>query len=241
MSRFVLISDTHNRRPKLPEGAVLVHAGDLTNSGSRSETEAAMRWLGEQAQKFKHVVFVGGNHDWFLYHLSLAAGGPNAVREFVRPYGENIHYLEDELIGVQVGSEEPVLVYGSPAQPEFYNWAWNYQRGPEIKAVWDKIPTFGVDLLVTHGPPYRILDWVGRDRVGCKDLLDAVERVQPKVHVFGHIHAGHGKAYHIAEGKTVCYNAALVNDKYELDPKHHPWVLEWDGKRFTEIPGTYAL
>lgn len=236
MKRFVLISDTHNTEPALPRGEILVHAGDLTGNGGRKQTEAAMRWIGEQAQKFEWVVFVGGNHDWFFYHLSRAMGA-NAVREFVRPYGENIIYLEDEFTLV-AGAK----IYGSPAQPEFCNWAWNYERGAEIKAVWDKIPE-NMDMLITHGPPHHILDWVGRDRVGCEDLRNTLDRVQPQVHVFGHIHAGHGKAQTFVQGgrTTQCYNAAIVNEAYKLDPKHHPWVLAWDGKTFTELPGEYAL
>ena len=237
MKRFVLVSDTHNTEPPLPKGEVLIHAGDLTGNGGRKQTEAAMRWVGEQAQKFEWVVFVGGNHDWFFYHLSREMG-VNAVREFVRPYGENIIYLEDEFTAV-AGAK----IYGSPAQPEFCNWAWNYARGAEIKAVWDKIPSNGVDMLITHGPPHHVLDWVGHERVGCRDLRDALERVQPKVHVFGHIHAGHGKARTFLEGgqTTQCYNAAVVNEEYKLDPKHHPWVLAWDGKEFKEVPGEYAV
>ena len=245
MTRFVLISDTHNTQPILPQGEVLIHAGDLTGNGSRKQTEAAMRWIGAQAQKFEWVVFVGGNHDWFFYHLSRERG-VNAVREFVRPYGENIIYLEDEFTIVS-GAK----IYGSPAQPEFYDWAWNYQRGAEIRAVWDKIPTFGVSMLVTHGPPKNILDWVGKERVGCEELRAALDRVQPLVHVFGHIHGAHGKAKAFTHYKTAkceitcpvvdCYNAAVVGEDYRLDPKHHPWVLTWDGKEFKEVPGEYAI
>lgn len=241
MTRFVLISDTHNTKPPLPLGEVLVHAGDLTGSGSRAETERAMQWLGAQAQKFKHVIFVGGNHDWFLYHLSREVG-KDAVREFVAPYGLNIHYLEDESYFLCEGENLPCLrIYGSPVQPVFCNWAWN-QDVLQRRATWAKIPS-GVDMLITHGPPKNLLDWVGRDRVGCEELREALNRVQPKVHVFGHIHSGHGKAYAFVEGQPTvqCYNAAVVNEAYQLDPKRHPWVLAWDGKTFTEVPGEYVI
>jgi len=237
MTRFVLISDTHNTKPVLPRGDILVHAGDLTVRGTRAETEAAMLWLGLQAMQFKFVVFVGGNHDWFLYHLSREAG-KDAVRDFVRPWGSNIIYLENELWAEEFEGKV-VSFWGSPAQPEFCDWAWNYARDSDIRAVWDKIPTFGVDVLVTHGPPYHVLDWVGKDRVGCQDLRDAIDRVQPKVHVFGHIHAGHGKAqtFSVGGATTQCYNAAVTGENYKLAPKHHPWVLDYDGKTFTEVPG----
>jgi len=207
MKRFVLISDTHNTEPPLPKGEVLIHAGDLTKNGGRKQTEAAMRWIGEQAQKFEWVVFVGGNHDFFFYHLSREMG-VNAVREFVRPYGENIIYLEDELTTV-AGAR----IYGSPAQPEFCDWAWNYRRGAEIRKVWDKIPN-DLDVLISHGPPMGILDWVGNQRVGCEELRIAVERTKPRLHVFGHIHSAGGQTRKI--GNTQFYNASIVDEGYKV-------------------------
>lgn len=36
-TRFVCISDTHNRNVALPKGDVLIHAGDMTNNGSYAE------------------------------------------------------------------------------------------------------------------------------------------------------------------------------------------------------------
>lgn len=36
-TRIVCISDTHNCTVKLPPGDILIHAGDLTNKGSKSE------------------------------------------------------------------------------------------------------------------------------------------------------------------------------------------------------------
>ena len=95
---------------------------------------------------------------------------------------------------------------------------------------------------MTHGPAYNILDWIGRDRVGCKDLRDAIVRVQPKLHVFGHIHCayGSGKLYGADGRDTDCYNAALCGeaqggDSYPLDPKHKPWVLDYDGEKFIPV------
>ena len=234
MTRFVLISDTHLQEPVLPQGDVLVHAGDFTMSGSLSETRQAMKWLGRAARNFEHVVCVGGNHDFFMYHAHA-----EVMRDFIRPYGKNIIYLENESALICTDDKE-IKIWGSPVQPEFCNWAWNEERGSQIKATWDRIPA-GLDLLITHGPPHHILDWVGHDRVGCRDLRDALDRVQPKVHVFGHIHGGYGKAQAFtSDGATTqCYNAAVVGEDYKLDPKHKPWVLDYDGKTFTEVPGVY--
>lgn len=239
-TRFVLISDTHGHRPSLPEGDILLHAGDHTMLGKRKETEAAMEWLGVQATRFKSVAIVGGNHDWFLYHLSREAG-VDATRAFVHKYGANILYLENELGSLPLNDGGNVMIYGSPVQPEFCDWAWNESRGEQIRATWDCIPTFGVDILMTHGPAHGILDWVGRDRVGCEDLKAAMYRVAPKLHVFGHIHCAYGKGRMFCDGNqtTESYNAAVCGeaqgyDSYPLDPKHKPWVVDYDGTKFVE-------
>jgi Icc-related predicted phosphoesterase len=68
--------------------------------------------------------------------------------------------------------------------------------------------------LITHGPPWGIQDWVGRERVGCADLRAAVEyRLKPALHVFGHVHGGYGQ---YILGSTRCVNASVVNEKYHV-------------------------
>ena len=84
-------------------------------------------------------------------------------------------------------------IFGSPWQPWFHDWAFNLQRGPALAEKWALIPD-GVDVLVTHGPPAEILDrTVHGEEVGCRDLRDALERVRPRLHLFGHIHEAHGR------------------------------------------------
>lgn len=230
MTRFVLISDTHNRQPNLPEGDILLHAGDHTLRGSQRETQMAGEYLGRQAKRFKHIVTIGGNHDWFMYHAHA-----EVMRQFFAKYADNIVYLENELWATELDGKV-FSIYGSPVQPEFCNWAWNESRGEEIRRTWDRIPTFGVDILMTHGPAHHILDWVGHERVGCADLRETLSRVQPKLFVFGHIHAAYGKAQAFIEvGRTIdCYNASVVDEGYKLANK--PWVLDYDGEKFTEVP-----
>lgn len=87
---------------------------------------------------------------------------------------------------------EGINIYGSPWQPWYHDWAFNLERGEEIKKKWDLIPQ-GVDVLITHGPPHKILDKTieGVD-AGCEMLVEAIKRVKPKIHVFGHIHEARG-------------------------------------------------
>jgi Icc-related predicted phosphoesterase len=211
--RLCLISDTHGLHDQLdlPEADVLVHAGDLLNQGKLSELNSASLWLQEQKKKFKDIVVIAGNHD-FILQAFMTEEKEHILRKDFFP---GMHYLRDS--GATI---DGVNFYGSPWQPWFYDWAFNAQRGPDIKKYWDMIPQ-DTDILVTHGPPKNILDRVGYQSVGCEELDKAIMRVRPEIHVFGHIHCGYG--YKSFNG-TEFYNAAVVNEAYEVVNK--PWVVE---------------
>lgn len=177
--RIVCVSDTHgwHRDVAVPDGDLLVHAGDLTRKGELDTLDDLDRWLG--ALPHRHKVVICGNHDFCFQEQ------PRAARSRIT----NAVYLEDT--SVTLGG---VTVYGSPWQPWFGGWAFNLPRGPELAAVWAKIPD-RTDILVTHGPPAGILDRTFRgDEVGCADLLARVLEVRPRLHVFGHIHEAAGRA-----------------------------------------------
>jgi len=141
--KIVLISDTHGEHNsiQIPSGDVLIHAGDLTPSGKSHEVESAAEWLGSLPHR--HKIAIAGNHDL------LFESNPTQATSLLRSAG--VTYLQDS--GVNVGG---VSIYGSPWQPEYMHWAFNVRRG-ELRRYWDKIPS-KLDVLVTHGPPYGILD-----------------------------------------------------------------------------------
>ena len=61
--------------------------------------------------------------------------------------------------------------------------------------------------MLTHGPPYGILDATSRgEMVGCGFLRNAVRRCRPRLHCFGHIHEGWG-AQRIHWDKNTVENA----------------------------------
>lgn len=96
------------------------------------------------------------------------------------------------------------------------------KRGSEIKAKWDLIPE-NTDILITHGPPFTINDATpALEMVGCTDLLNAVKRVKPKYHIFGHIH--HSFGIH-EEGGIKFINACNVNEAYQI--VNPPIVFEY--------------
>ena len=218
--KITLISDTHNKHKfvtnDLPGGDLLIHAGDISSMGYEHEIREFCKWF-NNIDNYTHKVFIAGNHDWgFQNNVEI-------VKEILNFY-ENITYLQDNstLLG-----EDMVSVYGSPWQPEFYNWAFNLPRqGVELKEKWDNIPN-NTDILITHGPAYGYVDKViGRtENLGCELLTERIKELKPKIHVCGHIHTGYGYTF---DGDTHYINASVLNESYVYYNK--PLTIEWNPK-----------
>src|SRR5271156_4214435 len=154
MPRLVFISDTHNLQDKItiPDGDILIHAGDLTMGGRPAEIAKAGQWLRSLLHPYKIVI--AGNHDWLFQKRPMQAKAliseePTVEgRDILDP---SIVYLQDSAVEVM-----GLKFYGSPWQPFFYDWAFNVTRG-QLHKYWDLIPS-GLDVLITHGPPKGILD-----------------------------------------------------------------------------------
>lgn len=220
--RIVAISDTHLTHDKadlkIPDGDILIHAGDATFKGRPHEIYRFSKWFG--ALPHRHKIFCAGNHD-FLFQdnrdraMNLLFGIDSEY--FTEPSHNGVTYLQDSATEI-----EGIKIYGSPWQPWFYDWAFNLQRGAEIKEKWDMIPD-GIDILVTHGPPAGYGDIVpGGEKVGCVDLMDAIKRVKPKYHICGHIHHSYG-VYETEVG-TKIINASICDEAYE--PTNAPIVFD---------------
>lgn len=180
MTKIVCISDTHALHKNIkdiPDGDILIHAGDLTNKGELKDVESFNSWL--KKLPHKHKIVIAGNHDFCFEQKNIAA------RELLT----DATYLQDSFIIL-----ENLKIYGSPWQPWFYDWAFNLRRGEPLKAVWQQIPE-DTDILITHGPPYGILDKTDNgDLVGCEELIKRIEKLRKlKLHVFGHIHEAYGQ------------------------------------------------
>ena len=88
-----------------------------------------------------------------------------------------------------------------------------------MREVWGRVPV--CDILVSHGPPYGILDAVSHvvsgdpvvERVGDRSLRAWTSTHSPELVVFGHIHAGHGQK---RIGKTLFCNASMLDEAYNL-------------------------
>jgi Icc-related predicted phosphoesterase len=202
---IVFLADTHgfHRRIKIPEGDIVIFAGDICSYGDLSELDDFNAFLGQLPHKYKIVV--AGNHDVCLerYPEQSKSRLTNAI------------YLQDQAITL-LG----IKFYGSPWQPQFMNWAFNLTPGKALREKWDLIPA-DTDILVTHGPPYGFGDTNAEgEHVGDRELADAIGRVKPKIHVFGHIHEGYGS---YKSAGTTLINASICDGMYM--PTNPPVVV----------------
>lgn len=200
--KVVFLSDTHEQHGKLqnlPDGDIIIHGGDITNRGKELEVSEFIEWFSNLNYKYK--VFIAGNHDFYFEDYSWY--------EIQQTLPEGMFYLCNS--GVEI---EGISIWGSPITPWFYNWAFNKERGFDIMRYWQQIPSENLDILVTHGPPARLLDKCVDGRiVGCEDLLSVVEEFKPKYHLFGHIHEGYG----IVETEhTTFINGSVLDERYQL-------------------------
>lgn len=177
--KVVIVSDTHGRHDELGvlSGDVLIHCGDvcLGYDPDDSQIEAIDRWF--LRQHFAAVLCIGGNHDRPLQRRAAFEGSPL----------QNATYLEDEAF-----EHGGLKFYGAPWVPDLYGWAY-FLEDASLAEKWALIPA-DTDILITHTPPYQILDkprYSGP--AGCLHLREKVEAIRPRVHCFGHIHESYGQ------------------------------------------------
>jgi predicted phosphodiesterase len=197
--RIVIASDTHEQHAglKVPDGDVFVHCGDLTYRGDLQAIANAGKWI--RSLPHRHKIVVAGNHDWAFELKS------DSARRRLGDGQDGLVYLQD--FGRKI---DGVRFWGSPWQPWFLDWAFNLRRGPALAAKWAFIPD-STDVLITHGPPMGILDYLPRgEHAGCADLLARVAFIKPKVHAFGHIHEGSGV---LERNGTTYVNASICDDE----------------------------
>lgn len=225
--KIVCISDTHCQLNKiyLPEGDMIIHAGDALSHGTYSELVTFLNRY--EKTDYKHKIYIPGNHD------RISEINEELVKQ--ECVDRDIIYLND--LGITI---EGIKFWGSGVTPRFHDWAWNRDSGEKgtskhedhpsynpIDPHWDKIPD-DVDVLITHGPPHGILDIsvYSGDLCGCEKLLEVVNRVKPRYHIFGHIHHYHGTK---TIDDTTFINASICTESYR--PTNKPFVIEIEEKK----------
>lgn len=208
--RLVCLSDTHSLHEQIesiPDGDVLIHAGDCTGNGSIPRGFEAVEWLGSLPHR--HKILIAGNHDFCFEDYSAW------MREQCEKCG--VIYLEDESVVI-----DGFRFHGSPWTPFFRNMAFN-AKPAKMAEVMAKVPD-DTDVLITHGPPRGIRDYVPSDdlSVGCLSIQARLGFLNNlKAHVFGHIHEGYG----CTEKNGVIYaNASTCTEKYR--PTNPPIIID---------------
>ena len=212
MTRIVVLSDTHNEHEhvEVPDGDVVIHAGDALVHGTWEELDPFLKWFRELPHR--HKIYVPGNHDGEVELLSSHA---NRV---VESYG-GVRLL----VGAEVQIDD-LRIFGAPwsrfrdsvlRRPERRGKHSAFAIHPDvIHEKWAQIPA-GLDVLVTHVPPFEVLDRVSDGvRIGCPKLLERVVEVAPRYHFFGHVHETQGGVSVSAAGTTTWHNVAICDRRY---------------------------
>jgi len=233
--RITHISDTHNKHNQLngllPGGDLLIHSGDISSLGRKSEVERFVKWFND-IDNYTNKVFIAGNHDMTFdreillrdklahfegkteYDTSCSEGKPDWLDNLLQTgLNHNVFYLENSFIEI-----DQIKIWGSPITPSFgYGWAFNVDRGYDINQIWNTIP-MDTDIVITHGPIHSYCDRTDRGglNVGCEQLYHRLNEVQPQLHFSGHIHEAYGYRntnWGYAFNGCNCDLSYLVNNK----------------------------
>lgn len=185
--KILHISDTHGchrRLHDLPQADIVVHSGDFTMNGSEQEALDFMNWFCDLP--YPQKIFICGNHDECLYGATIDG------------LDGNVHYLCNS--GIEI---EGLKFYGVPM---FMGDCINDRQTRHYANIPDD-----TDILITHTPPFGILDFDDNINYGSEELLSRISVVRPRLNLFGHIHARHG--IKVFNGITFS-NGAIMNADY---------------------------
>ncbi|PQE22515.1 hypothetical protein CJF31_00001444 [Rutstroemia sp. NJR-2017a BVV2] len=249
-TRVMVISDTHDHSldgTTMPEIDVLIHTGDLTNFGELKSLEESVRMIGTISAELKLII--AGNHDISLdktnrvenmtdeeysnYHASAIEIMTGSMAKQA-----GITYLEEGTHTFTLKNGSTFNVYASPYTVGSGGWAFPYTSNEDrfntasqtaankISVAQNPIP-LDVHIVMTHGPPYSILDQVDGQNLGCPNLLQAVSRVRPIMHCFGHIHEGHGANIVTWKPDGSVNNPSAATPMETEQINEYPYANEW--------------
>jgi len=176
--KIVCTSDTHDiDYPELPDGDILLHAGDVTLSGVTFEVDRFLKWF--KKQPHKHKIFVGGNHDRALADLGFG---------YFASDREGITFLDNSFTEI-----EGIKIWGSGASRTYGHITAFMHSEEGLGKIYSNIPD-SIDILISHTPAYGVLDTEADGRpLGSTALAEHIFRVKPKMVLCGHIHGGYGE------------------------------------------------
>lgn len=224
MSKIITshISDTHSLfNIKTGSGNILFHHGDATNKTYLSEMDDLNKFFTNQLNNFDHIIYTPGNHD------VLFEDNEKQARSMIDSHGGRVKIFINEGITLY-----DFKIFCSPFSLKYKDWAFMKDH-ESIGEEWKKIP-MDTEILITHSPPYGVLDYMpGSGHLGCNQLRYRIDHmVNLKLHGFGHIHEGAG----ITEKNGVFFvNAATVGGIFGDTGPFNALVINWEDKQITNI------
>lgn len=219
------MSDLHGYLPKeVPECDVVCICGDIVPLEYQNDYVQSIGWFHLDFLPWannlpcKKVVFVAGNHDFFLEQLSdYERRTPSHIMKKLLPGSHKgaskLVYLCDNSVEI-----DGVRFYGAPWVKDLSNWAF-YKSDADIKEKFNKIPK-KFDVLLTHMPSTLadtgnvLQGYYGF--YGCYELEEAILKRDIKYALCGHVHTGNHRPTEVANGCKVV-NVSLKDEDYKVN------------------------
>ena len=217
---FEIVANSWSETKSAPIDILFI-SGDLTYKGKLDKLKQLHEQLEYLLMNYivREVFVIPGNHDLSFEKTIGYESRANATAIFSR--NPKIHLVIHGSKTIQ-----GLKIFGSAWTPYFHNWAFNYHE-IRAKELWNDIPA-DTQVLVTHGPPFLILDsvieYMADRRVGCRALLEKIQKTPSiKYHLFGHIHESYGKL----EKDGVTYlNSSIMDRRYQPTNKPQYFKVE---------------
>ena len=188
-----VISDTHHKHQYLniPDTDMIICCGDFSHS--KDGFHDFLNWYANLPQK--HKILVAGNHDGTAEEY-----GYEKTFKICKDLG--VIYLQDTFVEI-----EGTKIYGSPWTVTYLDWHF-MDSDVNLAKKWEKIPD-DINILITHGPEYGVLDFANTQHIGSVTLGDRLDQLKDlKFHLFGHVHVGFGMKGQYDDG-YISINAAM--------------------------------
>jgi Icc-related predicted phosphoesterase len=228
--RIAALSDLHGYLPTVPQCDLLIVAGDVCvdqigKSHAAVAHDQQERWFDRYVRPWfgkapaVHKVMTWGNHDWCGEDGDFGDDMPGRAKS------EALQIVVDGETSVPfVGLSRSLRIWATPWSNAFMDWAF-MKKPEELAEIYAAIPV-GIDILVSHQPPFgygdlSVLRGAGQsEHHGSRELLATIKRVRPKLVICGHIHEGHGRYEY--DGIPI-YNVSVVDEQFRL--VHEPTMI----------------
>ena len=201
--KVVAFSDNHGYLPKVsdfPECDVVCIAGDICPLEVQRDLIESISWFlltfkpWAESLPCKKVIFVGGNHDFFLHHIGPGTNhtGAEVMKKLLGVYrgGSKLVYLQDSSYEF-----EGKRFYGTPWIADLERWAF-YANEEDLAKKWSTIPK-KCDVFISHMPPRRsgmgeVIQpgWNYGNDYGSQLLAEILGMRDIKYALCGHVHSG---------------------------------------------------